>query len=111
MTQQGCLNKMHAVVTGGGTGLGLGIATAMVDAGARVTIVGRRGDVVQQAADSLGDTAGFEVADIAELSAIPDLVHRLEARAPVDILINSVLVRGEDDQRRIPDLRLTDQSA
>ncbi len=29
----------------------------------------------------------------------------------IDTLINSVLVRGEDDQRRFPDLRLTDQSA
>ena len=29
----------------------------------------------------------------------------------IDSLINSVLVRGEDDQRRFPDLRLTDQSA
>ncbi|NNG15532.1 MAG: hypothetical protein HKM89_03550 [Gemmatimonadales bacterium] len=36
------------------------------------------------------------------------LVNRLPG---IDTLINSVLVRGEDDQRRFPDLRLTDQSA
>jgi len=36
------------------------------------------------------------------------LVHSLPA---VDTLVNSMLVRGEDDQRRFPDLRLTDQSA
>jgi hypothetical protein len=37
---------------------------------------------------------------------------RLVNRLPdIDTLINSVLVRGEDDRRRFPDLRLTDQSA
>ncbi len=48
------------------------------------------------------------VADRAARTRAARLVHSLPA---VDTLINSVLVRGEDDQRRIPDLRLTDQSA
>ena len=48
------------------------------------------------------------VADRAARTRAARLVHSLPA---VDTLINSVLVRGEDDQRRFPDLRLTDQSA
>ncbi len=48
---------------------------------------------------------------------VPDRATRTRAARvvlglpAVDSLINSVLVRGEDDQRRFPDLRLTDQSA
>lgn len=43
----------HALVTGGGTGIGLGIAQRLAEAGAVVTIAGRRGDVLEQAARSL----------------------------------------------------------
>ncbi len=40
----------HAIVTGGGTGIGLAIARALVGAGAAVTITGRRSDVLEAAA-------------------------------------------------------------
>lgn len=89
MNELGCLSKKHAVVTGGGTGLGLGVAKAMVEAGALVTIVGRRRDVLEGAIEEIGEDAGFEVADIAELACIQDLVRRLESRAPIDILVNN----------------------
>ena len=35
----------HALVTGGGTGIGMGIARQLLKAGATVTISGRREDV------------------------------------------------------------------
>ena len=53
------------------------------------------------------EVAGW-VDDRAARARAARLVNRLPN---VDTLINSVLVRGEDDQRRFPDLRLTDQSA
>ncbi|MCC5988065.1 MAG: SDR family oxidoreductase [Pararhodobacter sp.] len=40
----------HALITGGGTGIGLAIARALADAGAAVTITGRRLDVLEAAA-------------------------------------------------------------
>ena len=36
------LAEQHALVSGGGTGIGLACAQALVRAGARVTVLGRR---------------------------------------------------------------------
>ncbi|MCI2398135.1 SDR family oxidoreductase [Aliiroseovarius subalbicans] len=44
------LTGKHALVTGGGTGIGLAIAQALADAGAEVTITGRRIEVLEQVA-------------------------------------------------------------
>ncbi len=58
----------HAVITGGGSGVGAAVATAMAKAGAKVTILGRREPPLQEVAashppDQLGglrcDTSGF----------------------------------------------------
>jgi NAD(P)-dependent dehydrogenase (short-subunit alcohol dehydrogenase family) len=53
--------KLHgdsAVITGGGTGIGLAIARELVAAGAKVTLVGRRVEVLRAACEELDDTAG-----------------------------------------------------
>ena len=46
------LEGKHALVTGGGTGIGLAIARALADQGAQVTITGRRLEVLQSVAGS-----------------------------------------------------------
>ncbi|HEX9953629.1 MAG TPA: SDR family NAD(P)-dependent oxidoreductase [Allosphingosinicella sp.] len=47
------LSGHHAVVTGGGTGIGAAIAHALAAEGARVTLVGRRLEPLQTTAESL----------------------------------------------------------
>ena len=42
-----------ALVTGGGTGIGFGIAAKLMEANAQVTIAGRREDVLEEAAERL----------------------------------------------------------
>jgi NAD(P)-dependent dehydrogenase (short-subunit alcohol dehydrogenase family) len=61
------LEGMRALVTGGGTGIGFGIAGALLEGGATVTIAGRREDVLERAAAALH--AEFVAADAAGAGA------------------------------------------
>ena len=80
-----------ALITGGGTGIGLGIARCLVQAGARVVLVGRREAELSAACAELGETAAFVRQDITcfdELSALREQVERV-AGNPVSILVNN----------------------
>ncbi len=84
------LDGQWALVTGGGTGLGLGISHALIEAGARVVITGRREEVLQEACRALGDAAAYLPHDIRKLETIPGLVAEVEDRfGPLDILVNN----------------------
>jgi len=79
-----------ALVTGGGTGIGLGISKALIDAGAKVVITGRRETVLQEAVKELGDQAFYRVNDITDKKAIPELVKDIEINiGPIHILVNN----------------------
>lgn len=60
----GPLSGMHALVTGGGTGIGLGCARRLAADGARVTICGRRRDVLDAAVASIGGATRAVIADV-----------------------------------------------
>jgi len=79
-----------AVVTGGGTGIGLAIARAMHGAGARVVLVGRRESELAAAAGALGAGSSYIVHDVTQLDAAPALVERVAADVgPVTCLVNN----------------------
>ena len=79
-----------ALITGGGTGLGLGIARCFVQAGARVVLVGRRAEVLRQAAKELGTAADWIAHDILQLDRAAALVSEASARVgPISILVNN----------------------
>jgi gluconate 5-dehydrogenase len=79
-----------AVITGGGTGLGLGVARCMVTAGARVVLVGRREAVLRDAVEVLGEAATYAVHDVKDLDNAGHLIKRVEANSgPVSILVNN----------------------
>jgi NADP-dependent 3-hydroxy acid dehydrogenase YdfG len=71
-----------AIITGGGSGLGLGIARCFVQAGAKVVLVGRRAEVLEQAAKELGESAFWDAHDITEHAKAGDLVARPRSSTP-----------------------------
>lgn len=84
------LDGKKALITGGATGIGYGIATAFVLAGARVILVGRREQLLKESCAKLGAQASYEVFDIDQQNGIPDFVRRLEAAVGgIDILVNN----------------------
>ncbi|TWF47539.1 SDR family oxidoreductase [Neorhizobium alkalisoli] len=51
------LENKHVVIVGGGSGMGLGLAKAALDRGAKVTIAGRSQDRLDKANETLGNRA------------------------------------------------------
>ncbi len=86
------LSGKTALVTGGGTGIGWGAAAALAGEGCRVAIVGRRLDVLKQAAASwLGQPPiivhACDVADRASVNAA--FAWATKQLGHIDILVNS----------------------
>ncbi|MGJ5202726.1 SDR family NAD(P)-dependent oxidoreductase [Bradyrhizobium sp. HKCCYLR20261] len=76
----------HAMVTGGGRGIGREIARALKSAGATVTIVGRSRATLDEAiASGCADHAA--IADVADQSALAAAVTAAAARQPIAILV------------------------
>jgi len=79
------IDGQRAVVTGGGSGLGFGIAKVFIEAGADVIIIGRNEEKLRQAQQQLGDHCQYKAFDVTKLQDIPALVKEIGA---VDILVN-----------------------
>jgi gluconate 5-dehydrogenase len=79
-----------ALITGGGTGIGLAIARAMHAAEARVVLIGRREAELAAAVKALGANASYMIHDITQVEAAQTLVARVAAEAgPVTCLVNN----------------------
>lgn len=89
MKKEILLEGKHAVVTGGGTGIGLGIAEELLDAGAKVLLLGRRQDVLRAAVEKLGEGASFRQADLTDFDSLAELFADIEREFPIDILVNN----------------------
>jgi gluconate 5-dehydrogenase len=79
-----------ALVTGGGTGIGFGIARAMTQAGARVVLSGRREEVLEKAVAELGTLASYVTGDVSDVAGASDFADRVTRRCgSVSILVNN----------------------
>ncbi len=108
------LDGHHAVVTGGGRGIGRVIARALSGAGAAVTVVGRHEAALADAAAS-GDAAGYVIADVTDAHVLRQEIERAAAlRGPIAILVanagaaeSAPFAKSDDEQfRRMIDLNL-----
>jgi len=76
-----------AVVSGGGTGIGLAVAEHLAAAGDDVILTGRREDVLAAAADKIGKQASFVAADLETVEgAAAVLQHASEHAGRIDVL-------------------------
>ncbi|MDF2997216.1 MAG: hypothetical protein K0R27_2853 [Xanthobacteraceae bacterium] len=81
------LQGKTAVVTGGGSGIGLGAAKRFVDEGAFVYIFGRRQEVLDAAVAKLGSSARAVRGSVTDLSDLDRLYEAVRAeRGGLDIL-------------------------
>lgn len=79
-----------ALVTGGGSGIGLAIAKCLSVAGARVVIAGRRRAVLEAACDEIGPGVTAQVLDLADVGSVTAAAQRLVVQTgPIDILVNN----------------------
>jgi NAD(P)-dependent dehydrogenase (short-subunit alcohol dehydrogenase family) len=82
----GLSRSQHALVTGGGRGIGRAIASVLVQAGATVTVLGRNRAALDEAV--AGGSAHFAVvADVADQTGVSAAIAEAAAQQPIDILI------------------------
>lgn len=87
------LNGKIAWITGAGTGIGLGGAQSLAQAGATVVMSGRRADVLEREAAAIraqGGKAEVAVLDVSDADAVGKVAANVLGRhGRIDILVNS----------------------
>jgi NAD(P)-dependent dehydrogenase (short-subunit alcohol dehydrogenase family) len=84
------LTGQTALITGGGTGLGFGMARCLAAAGAKVILVGRRKEELDKACSEIGVNAFAVQGDVTKLETVPAIADAAEKLAgPISILINN----------------------
>jgi NAD(P)-dependent dehydrogenase (short-subunit alcohol dehydrogenase family) len=80
----------HAVVTGGGSGIGAAVALALAQQGAALTLMGRRAERLEAEARKIAETTGAAASplplDVTDNAAVHSTFTGLK---PVDILVNN----------------------
>lgn len=85
----------HIVITGASTGIGRASATRFVAGGARVSLIARRANLLEQAASELGGTTAWAVADVAnKADLIAALDQAVAANGPIDGLFLNAGIGG-----------------
>ncbi len=84
----------HALITGGGTGIGLAMARDLAAQGAHVTITGRRQDVLDEVAGENMTGMAMDVRD--EADVVAKIAAAVEAHGPIQICIpNAGIAEGK----------------
>ena len=84
------LHNKVALITGGGSGIGLGIAGHFISLGAKVAITGRNMSKLQNAKQELGDNCFIYGNDITQKDLHETLVETIEKEiGPIEILVNN----------------------
>lgn len=98
------LQNKRILITGGGTGLGKGMAQRFLSLGATVYICGRRKEVLSATQRELGETTRGSIhalpCDVRSADAVDAMIEAIWKDGPLDILVNNAagnfLARTED---------------
>ena len=82
----------HILITGGGTGIGRALAERFAAKGWRVTIVGRRLELLQEVARDYPDKISIISADVGSIQDRQKIVA--EAKGTLDLLVHNAAVLG-----------------
>ncbi len=102
MFRKDLLHKKRILITGGGTGLGKGMAQRFLELGAEIYICGRREEVLQNTAKELSAQGHIHAlpCDVRDLDAVEAMVDTIWKDGAVDILVNNAagnfIARTED---------------
>ncbi len=79
-----------AIVTGGGSGIGLAITEKFVTAGIKTIIIGRDEEKLNKAKESIGELCIPVTGDLSNLSSIPGLIESIiQEHGIIDTLVNN----------------------
>jgi NAD(P)-dependent dehydrogenase (short-subunit alcohol dehydrogenase family) len=96
------LEERHVLVVGGSSGIGLGVARACLDEGARVTLAGRSAERLAQARAALD--AGERVATFAaDVGAEAEVARLVEQAGPLDHVVTTAV---DAAYQRVPAMEL-----
>jgi NAD(P)-dependent dehydrogenase (short-subunit alcohol dehydrogenase family) len=83
------LDGRRALVTGASSGIGLGAAAALADAGAEVTLVARSAAELEQVRDAIRTSGGRAEMLVLDITDLPATAAALATGGPFDVLVNS----------------------
>jgi NAD(P)-dependent dehydrogenase (short-subunit alcohol dehydrogenase family) len=91
MFHKDLLQHKRILITGGGTGLGKGMATRFLELGATVYICGRREEVLKATGDELKTKGPIHATacDVRSLEAVEQMIESIWKEGALDILVNN----------------------
>jgi len=96
--------KKIAIVTGGGSGIGLAITERFVQNNIHSIIIGRDQQKLSTAAKQLGDLCEPLRGDLNDLASIPKLIHKIiEKHGRIDVLVNNAGVNMKKEFTEVTD--------
>lgn len=97
-------NQTTAIVTGGGSGIGLAIADKFVQNKITTIIVGRDQQKLNAAREKLGELCIPMCCDLSDLKAIPPLVEKIISQyGHIDILVNNAGINQKKEFTKVTD--------
>lgn len=83
------LQGRRALVAGGSSGIGLGCAVALAEAGAHVIIMARRRDQLDEVAAAMTQAGHSAEAMVGDIADIKSMAAAIDSLRPLDIFVNS----------------------